>query len=471
MLPEISQQLLRKARAGQIYHSPVPATNGKDDKSKPGSKEAEGVFVSKKWTLVARDQEAEEPAFLAKRRKGLPPTFGVGLSALVPQTSYRTAKVKKYDADGTMHVYEVLAPEGQQVEGEIVAEDEAAKDAPVEPIAAAPGTVVEGLGVVNEHGIVVSNDLLQPTPPRRKPPPPRRKPKKGPGRGRKKVLFENGESGNATNPDGTPASGLLNVPGVAAERTSDSAVPSSQGDTPMPDAGEDDEGSGSEGEEGEEGEDGREEGELSPSPEPEKAVDAKSEPAEQEEAEEEEAAAVPTTEVKEEQNEDDPMETEEQLQQPPEEVPSEDAATADATALPGLPSARKSPSPPAHKKINSAPASAPSSPKLPLASTSSGTETQIPGLPALTTEGEEVAEPADTAPKVDAKPVVESLDKHVEDVVAEPVATADAAAEEAEEGVEAEVKKDVDGDVDLLGRLEATLDQEGDDTEKKDSSA
>jgi hypothetical protein len=438
MLPEISQQLLRKARAGQIYHSPVPATNGKEDKSKSGSKEADGVFVSKKWTLVARDQEAEEPTFLAKRRKGLPPTFGVGLSALVPQTSYRTTKVKKYDAEGKMHVYEVLAPEGQQVEGEIVAEDEAAKAVPVEPVAAAPGTIVEGVGVVNEQGIVVSNDLLQPTPPRRKPPPPRRKPKKGPGRGKKKVLFEGGDT---TNNNGEAASGLLNVPGIATERAADSAAPSSQGDTPMPDAGDDDDGSGSEGEEGEDGEDGREEGELSPTPEPEKAGASISS-----ERNTEATAAAPAqaVEVKEEHKEDDVMDTME-AEQAAEEVL--DAAVADISALPPNPA----PSPPAQKSPT-LPTASSSSPELPLSN-----EVQIPGLPVVAQDKDQEDAIVDAKPEATGEPV---------SIAASVTATSTA---DVVDGTGGQEVADNDGDIDLLGSLEATLNHDNrHDEEKKE---
>jgi hypothetical protein len=385
MLPEISQQLLRKAREGQIYLKPTPVANGKDDKGKGGGKDVDGGFVSKKWTLVARDQEAEEPTYLAKRRKGLPPTFGVGIANLNPQTSYRTTRVKKYDAEGKLHVYEVLAPEGQQVEGEIVAEDDTAKAAPVEPVAAAPGTVVEGVGVVNEHGVVVSNDLLLPTPPRRKPPPPRRKPKKGPGRGKKKVIFEGGEAPAA---DGTTPAGVLNVPGIAAERATDSAAPSSQADTPMPDAGDDEEGSGSEGEEGEDGEDGREEGELSPSPEPEDAAGEKqsvppSDPL---------PSAAPAAEVKEEQKEEamaiDSATHEIAEQQVP--ALSDVGSAPEPSALPGLTQALTSPSLPAQPNEPEstsanppdpqAPA-IPSSPEIPLAAGATSETPQVPVLP------------------------------------------------------------------------------------------
>jgi hypothetical protein len=258
-----------------LYQQSTPPVDEDYKDTGPDEEEAKEVqqgFVVRKWTVLPRHLEEAEPEHLAKRRKGLPPSFGSGyVGPLAPSTAFRKTKVKKVDADGNVHIYEVLAPEGQTIEGEVVDEDDTMKDAPVEA-AAAPGTIVEGVGVVNEQGVVVANDLLpQPTPPRRKPPPPRRKPKKGPGRGRKKVLFEDGEQKGP----GDGASNSLQAPGMATtDGITGTAVASTEGDTPMPDAqdGDEEEGSGSSGEEGEEGDEGdqgREDGELSPTPEPE----------------------------------------------------------------------------------------------------------------------------------------------------------------------------------------------------------
>ncbi|TID17011.1 hypothetical protein E2P81_ATG09570 [Venturia nashicola] len=268
-LPEVSQQLLRAARAGRIYRPPTPV-HDEDEKDIPPDeeevKEVQTGFIAKKWSVLPRHLEEPEREHLAKRRKGLPATLSGGaLGPFASQTAFRKTKVRKFDAEGIAHIYEVLAPEGQKIEGEIIEEDETLKSAPIET-AVAPGTVVEGVGVVNAEGVVVATDLLQPTPTRKKPPPPRRKPKRGPGRGKKKVTFP--DSGSA----GIGAtSSMSNAPGTAAaDAASESAVPSTQGDTPMPDAqdGEDDD-SGSDGEEGDE--DGREEGELSQTPEPDGA--------------------------------------------------------------------------------------------------------------------------------------------------------------------------------------------------------
>ncbi|RDI89783.1 hypothetical protein Vi05172_g637 [Venturia inaequalis] len=264
-LPEVSQQLLRAARAGRLYRPPTPV-NDDDEKDIPPEeeevKEVQQGFVAKKWSIVPRHLEEPERDHLAKRRKGLPTWSGGALGPLAAQTAFRKTKVRRFDAEGNAHIYEVLAPEGQKIEGEVIEEDEMLTSAPVET-AVAPGTVVEGVGIVNAEGVVVATDLLQPTPTRKKPPPPRRKPKRGPGRGKKRVTFPDaGVAGLGT------SSNMLNAPGTAAADTaSESAVPSTQGDTPMPDAqdGEEDD-SGSDGDEGDE--DTREEGELSQTPEP-----------------------------------------------------------------------------------------------------------------------------------------------------------------------------------------------------------
>ncbi|KAH7057120.1 hypothetical protein B0J12DRAFT_737931 [Macrophomina phaseolina] len=255
LLPEHSQILLRAARAGRLYKLPTPPDEEEKEKGEEDeeAKETQTGYVTKKWSQVPRHQEEPEREFLAKRRKGLPSAFsgssGTGQSA--PTGPMRETKVKKTDSEGNVHVYKVLVPEGQTVEGEVAEEDVEMKEAA--PEEAVPGTVVEGVGVVNAEGVVVAN---QPTPPRRRPPPPRRKPKKGPGRGRKKVAFTGGEgaSGAATGPDGTLQPGDPNI------KTEGTPAP---GDTPMAEGGEDDD----EGSDGSEGEDEDEENrEGSPTP-------------------------------------------------------------------------------------------------------------------------------------------------------------------------------------------------------------
>ena len=248
MLPEHSQQLLRAARSGRTTKPPAAPEDDenelKDEETE--HKEVSVGFTVKKYVKIARHNEAPEPEYLAKRRKGLPSQYINGQV----QAPLRETKVKKLDAEGNIAVYKVLAPEGQAVEGEVAPTDAAIE---VAPVIAAPGTVVEGVGVANAEGIVVANDILQQTPPRRRPPPPKKKKSKhihrpGPGRGRKKVDFVEGAEGQET--PAPAASGDIPTIRDLKAGEGDSVEPSDR-DTPMGEAGEDEE-SGEEGSEDEE---------------------------------------------------------------------------------------------------------------------------------------------------------------------------------------------------------------------------
>jgi len=240
LLPLHSQQLLRAARSGRTIKPPAPVED--DDVIKEEEEEIKEVpvgFTVKKFVKIARHLELPEPEYLAKRRKGLPSQYVNSQAA----PALRETIVKKLDAEGNVAIYKVLVPEGQAVEGEIQSTDDA-----VEAVSAtaAPGTVVEGIGVVNAEGIVVANDVKHQTPPRRRAPPPKRK-RGGPGRGRRRVTFAGREDENGTpNPGGD----LVSASGL--RREDGSVAPSDGGDTPMADAGGDeDEGSGEEGSEDE----------------------------------------------------------------------------------------------------------------------------------------------------------------------------------------------------------------------------
>ncbi|KAI9879901.1 MAG: hypothetical protein M1830_006568 [Pleopsidium flavum] len=284
LLPPHSQALLRAARSGNIFRPPPQPMEdekeglvGEDEEGGEGDGGGtERGFVAKKWTVVPRHLEGPEPEYLAKRRKGLPSTY-MGPLGLGNMGHMRKVKVRKTDADGQTFVWEVLAPEGQVVEGEIF-EDVEMTEAP------APGTVVEGVGVVNAEGVVVAGDMMmmQPTPPRRRPPPPRRKPK-GPGRGRrKKVQFAAGRDGSnglamtggSTNVTSITQGGVQSAEGIKTEATSTEDAVNGEGDSEMVDDsllqdGDEEDEDNEEGDEGEEGDDeDREEGELSPSPDP-----------------------------------------------------------------------------------------------------------------------------------------------------------------------------------------------------------
>ena len=188
LLPPHSQALLRAARRGQVFRPPAPPVE--EDKENGDDEDAEGDvepgFVATKWGVVPRHLEGPEPEFLAKRRKGLGSLYGAVSGAVGASSQMRETKIKKTDSEGHEYVLKALVPEGQTLAGEVAAEETTVSEAP------APGTVVEGVGVVNAEGVVIAETQVQPTPARRKPPPPKKR-AKGPGRGRRKrVAFAPG---------------------------------------------------------------------------------------------------------------------------------------------------------------------------------------------------------------------------------------------------------------------------------------
>ena len=269
MYSPMSEALLRAARMGQVKK---PATPLMDDDKEPGEDEDadrtfDMGFIAKRWAVLPKDMEGPEPEFLAKRRKGLPSIYTGASGPLGNTAQMWKTKIRKVDTEGNSYIWEVLVPEGQAVDGEIVEEETSPTQAP------APGTVVEGLGVVNAEGVVIAGDQAMPAGNRRRPPPPKRK-AKGPGRGRKKkVAFMPGTEGAAT---ANGVSAVLNGSSAGADDGRSAKIEHgvADGDTEMGDENtlqEGEEGS-EEGSEGEEGEDGdREEGELSPSPTPAKS--------------------------------------------------------------------------------------------------------------------------------------------------------------------------------------------------------
>ena len=265
LLPPWSQALLRAARMGQVFRPPAPPVE--EDKEPGDDEDADGEiepgFIATKWGLVPRHLEGPEPEFLAKRRKGLSSLYGTVSGAVGASSQMRKTKIKKTDNEGHEYVLEALVPEGQTVQGEVATEETTLSEAP------APGTVVEGVGVVNAEGVVIAGEPVQATPPRRKPPPPKRK-AKGPGRGRKKkVAFASGPNGSipSRDPNG-PSSGVVSEEGAGItnggshRQTGDGDV--EMGEDSMLQDGEEGSEEEEEGEEGEEGD--REDGELSPSP-------------------------------------------------------------------------------------------------------------------------------------------------------------------------------------------------------------
>lgn len=255
MLSETTQALLREARRPRLAKRKDPLEDEKGDDDEEGEKEIQTGFLAKKWSQVPAHLEEPEREYLAKRRKGLPSlhaALALQAAANIPVTAAtRKAKVMKSDGHGNTTIYEVLVPEGQVVEGEIKADAEIS-DATLER--AAPGTVIEGVGVANQEGIIVANDLLQSQPiPRRRNMPPKRIKKGGPGRGRKKVMFTaEGQTASST-PGGISAPAAPAVSGAVAVDAMD--VDS------VPKEGED--GGDDEGEEEEDEDEDREDGELS----------------------------------------------------------------------------------------------------------------------------------------------------------------------------------------------------------------
>ena len=269
MYSPMSEALLRAARMGQVKK---PVTPLMDDEKEPGEDEdADGDldmgFIAKRWAVVPKDLEGPEPEFLAKRRKGLPSVYIGATGPLGNTPRMRKTKIRKVDTEGNSYIWEVLVPEGQAVDGEIVEEETSPTQAP------APGTVVEGLGVVNAEGVVIAGDPAMPTANRRRPPPPKRK-AKGPGRGRKKkVAFTPGAEGaSAANGIGAVLNGSNAGTDDGENSKRELGVPDGDievGDENVLQEGEEGSEEGSEGEEGEDGD--REEGELSPSPTPAKS--------------------------------------------------------------------------------------------------------------------------------------------------------------------------------------------------------
>lgn len=258
-----TQQLLREARRPRLAKRPQEPTEDDKQEDEEESETVQTGWLSKKWSQVPSHLEKPEREFLAKRRKGLPSLHTQmalqAANAAASSAPTRKTKVMKADANGNTTVYEVLVPEGQTVEGE-VADDTVMADAA--PMQAAPGTVIEGVGIANAEGVIVATDLLQQQQPqRRKPIPPRRIRKGGPGRGKKKVMF-NAEEGHYTAIPSTPGGAANTATSSAGNDNTDGSAMDIDS-TPKPE--DNDDGDDDEGDDGEEGDDDddREEGEVS----------------------------------------------------------------------------------------------------------------------------------------------------------------------------------------------------------------
>ncbi|KAJ5152986.1 LYR family protein [Penicillium canariense] len=190
LLPAMSRALLRAARAGCIYIRPSgrAAEEEKEEATDAEDQNAATVhladrsFISRKWTTLPKHMEPPEVEFLAKRRPGLSSLYGTSVEAggAIPGPMRKT-KIKRTDPEtGNISIYEVWVPEGHHIEGEITGDVQMIaeqSEVPVKAEAPAPGTVVEGVGVVNAEGVVVAEagSASVMTPPKRRPPPPKRK--------------------------------------------------------------------------------------------------------------------------------------------------------------------------------------------------------------------------------------------------------------------------------------------------------
>jgi len=283
--PIWSQQILRAARAGRILHSQeiIRKLYGKksaeDDKGaevdeaeegdeKRGTKrDSQGLAVSK-WTQLTRQQEESNTEYLAKRRVGLPSVHRI---PAINASSLKQIRVRRVDADNQPVIYEVLVGEGKIVQGEATEQLPGDDELVVKP---APGTMVEGLGVTNENGLIIYAEAPVQLFGRGRAAQPKKKTKRGAAKGRKKA----GIAKPTSLPAGTgiTSDATAEPDDTAMVDVDDSIVDTTAaaGDDDAEDGEEDDEDEG-EGEDREvdadaegENDDDREEGELTPSPEP-----------------------------------------------------------------------------------------------------------------------------------------------------------------------------------------------------------
>ena len=462
LLQPWTQQLLRLARSGKVGTKRKPAGDPDSmDEERPeedGGEETKASledrgFVAKKWRQVPEallEPEHKHFEFLAKRRKGLPslyaPPVPTGATVVMRKT-----KVQKTGADGEVAIYEVLVPEGQTVEGEIAETTELAS---VTPVAAAPGTVIEGVGIANDEGVVVAEHLKPVAAPRRNRPPPKKK--GGPGRGKKRVTF--------TNPDGTTyttvvpnATKIVPQPGqtvkhVAKGEEATADITAEQAALKAASLPTDGEGEGEDGEEGEGSDEGDEEGDDD-------------DDREEGELSEEDAPTAGVTPV--------PQEKKASVEKDME------PGTGDATMTDAPPSATESPT----RSQPPKPRDASSSPELPLAKTSHSRQSSLTNVPVLTTEAPLGApvlpEPvpvveAEVGVAAEAALGAEMTAAETFDVAAPSIETDANTAEDAgiaeasgplDEVVEADIEapkvEEAEGEEDLLGSLEKSLEGDG----------
>ncbi|KAK0111426.1 hypothetical protein ONS95_001786 [Cadophora gregata] len=252
LLPQHSQDLLRAARSGKIYKRPAPADEEEADPEtvigdKPEKKDEdlkEKGFTAKSWKQVPRHLEGADVVYLAKRRKGLV----TASSKPLPVPTVTKATVKRIDAAGNEYVQDIVVPQGQVVEGEVLSQTQIPD--PNAPVGLAP---------------------VQATPPR--PRPKSKKKAKGPGRGRKKKPVAPTSAPQVPLAVGAAplptTEGTVGPDGIKLEKET-SSTPVSNEDTEMGEgsAANSDDDDGEDGEDGDEGDD--DEGSVDPQDSPSK---------------------------------------------------------------------------------------------------------------------------------------------------------------------------------------------------------
>ncbi|KAJ5114706.1 hypothetical protein NUU61_000465 [Penicillium alfredii] len=288
LLPAMSRALLRAARAGCVYIRDSGRAPNDNEKELPDAEDqaaaavhlADRSFTSRKWMALPKHMEPPEIEFLAKRRPGLHSLYGGaaaadGSSGAPPM---RKTKFKKVDPEtGNISIYEAWVPDGHRIEGEITEDVQTLAEqssVPVKSEAPAPGTVVDGVGVVNSEGVVVAEagSAAVMTPPKRRPPPPKRK-GKGIGKGRKKkVMFAPGEGADAATVHGVAPGPTDGATGFKQEEQDASRMSVDQSGQ------EEEDEDGEEGEESDEGDESMVDAKTPETPQPQSGAESTDRP-------------------------------------------------------------------------------------------------------------------------------------------------------------------------------------------------
>lgn len=184
LLPQHSQDLLRAARSGRLYKRPLPVEEEEADADlilgEKTEKKDEGMkdkgFTAKAWKQIPRHLEGPDVEYLAKRRKGL---VTVTSKAAHTGSLLTNTSVKRIDAAGNEYIQNVVIPQGQAIEGEVISQT----------IIANP---------------ISGDGLLAPVPTPIKRKPMQKKKKKGPGRGKKGKMVD----APTSVPEAVPIDGL-----------------------------------------------------------------------------------------------------------------------------------------------------------------------------------------------------------------------------------------------------------------------